>query len=135
MEHEDDTLGGRHTLQNDQQRQSHALVHGDDLRRVVGPIVRLDQGLREPGPNVSLVSDPRRSQLVETHPAQHDHEPGAHIFNWVEVGAQQLGERLLHRVLGFAVTAQQSVRDVEQEAAIVRPGLVEPLLSVDLHQD
>ena len=126
MEHEDDALGRRHALEDDEQREPHALIHRHHIGGVGLRVLQREQRLGEPGTDVGLALDSRRSELVEAKPAHDDDQPCANVFDRVEVGAQEPAERLLHDVFRIAVAAQQPVRDVEQKTVVLRPGLVEP---------
>ena len=88
-------------------------------------MVAVDDRLGEPGSDVSLVSNPRRPQLVEAKAADDDQKPSTFVFNRVEVGAEQACESFLHHVLCIAVAAEQPVGDVEQKSVVLCPRLVE----------
>src|SRR5438132_11143504 len=91
----------------------------------------MDQRFRKPWNPVRLAPDPGRSQLVEAEAAAHDGQPGTHVFDRIKVYAEESRERLLDAVLRFAVTTQQSIGDVQQEAVVIGPGLRDPGVVLD----
>src|SRR5437763_14347541 len=91
----------------------------------------MDQRFWKPWPHVGLAPDSGRWQLVEAEAADDDDQPGSHVFDRIKVCAEEPGERLLDGVLRFAVTTQQSIGDVQQEAVVFRPGLRDPGVVLD----
>src|SRR5260370_29389942 len=93
--------------------------------------MRPEQWRGERGPHGGLEAEPRGSKLDEAQAAHHDDEPGAHVLDRVKVRTEKSRESLLHRVLGFAVAAQQSIGDIQQEAMVRRPHLTDTRILID----
>ena len=63
--------------------------------------------------------------MIDAQAAHDDDEPRAHVVDLGHVDAQQPRERLLHDVFGVGNAADHPVGDVEQEAALLLPDVVD----------
>ncbi len=72
-----------------------------------------------------LALAPGRAELVEAQPADDGHQPGPHVVELVGVGAEEPGERLLHRILRVAEVTEHPQGDVEHVAPVLAPGAAE----------
>ena len=127
MQHEDDTLGRGEPLQDDEEREPHAVVERDPVSRIDRPAAGQDGcgrgGCLDAGgivrPFVAGASGP---DLVKAQPAGHDDQPASRVFDLGEIFPDQPPERVLDDVLCGADVAQHAERQVDEVGPVLVPG-------------
>jgi hypothetical protein len=115
MEDPGGPLGRGQRLKDDQQREAHRVVKGSAVSRVLISWRVLDDGFRQPGPDVDLPACPRRPERVQRTSRHGDGGPRVDVLDRITcIGRRQPQPAFRDHVLGFAAAAEDGVSDPDQ---------------------